>query len=424
MSAPSAQATAIASAATVSDTAEPDGAAPANPACLVIDADHSVRRFLALVLYGAGIDAEELAGGHTFDPSADRREPDVIFLNVGAESSDAIACVERLGHSRYAGHVQLMSNRGPAVLAHVKSIGEQHGLRMLPVLKKPFETNAVLKILHDLKLGETPPVAGRIDLDEALAKGWIEFCYQPKIDLRKKQLAGAEAFARARHPQHGLMMPSAFLPGAADNSLVALAELTLTNAIRASLGFAKLGVHLRLAADIPLKALAKTDIAGIVRSHLAAFDKWPGLIIDVAEEQILTDLPFASAFAKQHAGLNVKLAIDDFGRGYSVLAGLNDMPFAELKLDRAFVIDCGTDKAPTSHAAQCRSVIELAHEFGSAAVAIGIEKASDALALVAMGCDYGQGFLLGQPMSEERFISLLQHRAGARPRQAASATLA
>ena len=47
-----------------------------------------------------------------------------------------------------------------------------------------------------------------------LKKGWIEFWYQPKIDLRKKQLVGAEAFARARHPQHGVLMPSAFMPGA------------------------------------------------------------------------------------------------------------------------------------------------------------------------------------------------------------------
>ena len=57
-------------------------------------------------------------------------------------------------------------------------------------------------------------------------------------------------------------------------------------------------------------------------------------------------------------------------------------------------------------------MIDLAHNFGSVAVAIGIEKASDALALVSMGCDYGQGFLLGQPMPEERFISLLRQRAG------------
>ena len=65
-------------------------------------------------------------------------------------------------------------------------------------------------------------------------------------------------------------------------------------------------------------------------------------------------------------------------------------------------------------------MIDLAHNFGSVAVAVGIEKASDALALVSMGCDYGQGFLLGQPMPEERFISLLKQRANPPARQGAA----
>ncbi len=60
----------------------------------------------------------------------------------------------------YSGHIQLMSARGSAVLAHVKSIGEQHRLQMLPVLKKPFETSAIIKILQELKLGD-PPVDRR-----------------------------------------------------------------------------------------------------------------------------------------------------------------------------------------------------------------------------------------------------------------------
>ena len=93
---------------------------------------------------------------------------------------------------------------------------------------------------------------------------------------------------------------------------------------------------------------------------------------------------------------------------------MKTLPFAELKLDRSFVADCGTDKV---NAPLCKTVIDLAHSFGSFAVAIGIEKASDALALVSMGCDYGQGFLLGQPMPEERFISLLRQRTTAKGRQ-------
>src|SRR4029079_12317800 len=124
-----------------------------------------------------------------------------------------------------------MSSRGSAVLEHVKSVGEQHKLQMLPVLKKPFETSAIVAIMQELTLGHAAPVAARVGLDQALDHGWIEFWYQPKIDLRKKQLAGVEAFARCRHPQYGVLAPGAFMPGATDGELVRLSEMALACAL-------------------------------------------------------------------------------------------------------------------------------------------------------------------------------------------------
>ncbi len=388
------------------------------PLCFVIDSDASIRHFLSLIMHGAGVDTEEFADIQGLLAALDRRTPDAIFLNIALESADAIECVVMLGKRGYSGYVQLMSSRGAAVLAHVKNIGDEHRLLMLPPLKKPFETGMVVKILHELKLGEPPTVAGRVDLDEALQKNWMEFWYQPKIDLRKKQLVGAEAFARVRHPVHGVLMPSAFMPGARESSLIALSELALARALQAGLNFAKLGVNLKLAVNIPVNALVKIAVADIVQQFRPQYEKWPGLVIDVTEEQIVTDLKLASDITKDLEYLNVKLAIDDFGRGYSSLARLKDLPFTELKLDRAFVTDCGTDKV---NAPLCKTVIDLAHNFGSIAVAIGIEKAADALALVSMGCDYGQGFLLGQPMPEERFISLLRQRAASQKQAAPAA---
>ncbi len=314
-----------------------------------------------------------------------------------------------------------MSSRGSAVLAHVKAIGDQHRLLMLPPLKKPFDTGVIVKILQSLQLGDPPAMAGRVDLDEALKNNWIEFWYQPKIDLRKKQLVGAEAFARARHPGHGVLTPGAFMPGASESSLVTLSEQALEQSLRAGLNFAKLGVNLRLAVNIPVNALVKIAVADIVQKYRPQYEKWPGLIIDVTEEQIVADLKLANKIAKEFAPLNVKLAIDDFGRGYSSLVRLKELPFAEIKLDRTFVADCGTDKV---NAPLCKTVIDLAHNFGSIAVAIGIEKAADALALVSMGCDYGQGFLLGQPMPEERFLSLLRQRAASQKQSSPAAAAA
>jgi EAL domain-containing protein (putative c-di-GMP-specific phosphodiesterase class I)/CheY-like chemotaxis protein len=383
------------------------------PLCYVVDEDASIRHFLSLVLHGSGIDTMEFPDGAALRRAMERRVPDLVFHSIALESADAIESVVALGKHGFHGSVQLMSNRGAAVLDHVKNIGVQHKLNMLPVLKKPFETDAIVKIVQQLKLGMPAADAARLDLEEALNHKWIEFWYQPKIDLRKKQLAGAETYTRARHPQHGIVLPDSFMPGATEASIVKLSELALTDALKAGLTFSTLGINLRLNVNIPVNALVKLPIEDIVKAHRANGEKWPGLIIDVPEEQIINDLVLAGELAKRLAPHNVRLAIDDFGRAYSSLARLAELPFAELKLDRAFVADCGTDKV---NAPLCKTVIDLAHNFGRSAVAMGIDKAADAMALMSMGCDFGPGFLLGQPMPEERFISLLRQRAATQGR--------
>jgi EAL domain-containing protein (putative c-di-GMP-specific phosphodiesterase class I) len=388
------------------------------PTCFIVDDEPSIRHFLSLILHGVGLETEEFADGASFrqamgGPAA----PQLVFLDVGLESAAAIETVTDLGKRGYVGFVQLVSGRGSAVLEHVKSIGQQHGLQMLPVLKKPFDSSAVVAIVQTLKLGHAAPQAGRVDLSDVLKNGWIEFWYQPKIDLRRKQLVGAEVFARCRHPQSGVLLPAAFMPGATDADLTLLSELALASALKGGERLARLGLNMRFAVNIPVSVLVKLSIPDLVRAHGPQPDQWAGLIIDVTEEQIVTDLALATELTKQLAQVNVKLAIDNFGRGYSSLARLKALPFAELKLDPTFVTDCGTDRV---NAPLCKTVIDLAHNFGSLAVAIGIEKASDALALTSMGCDIGQGFLLGQPMPEERFISLLRQRAAGQGRALAA----
>jgi EAL domain-containing protein (putative c-di-GMP-specific phosphodiesterase class I) len=387
----------------------PDGA----PVCYVVDEESSIRHFLSLVLHGSGVDTVEFPDGAAMRKAVESRPPALIFHNISLESADAIESVVALGKLRYRGPVQLMSARGAAVLEHVKAIGTQHKLQMMPVLKKPFETDTIVKIIQELKLGMPPAVAARLELDDAIKNKWIEFWYQPKIALRRKQLAGAEAYARVRHPQHGLVLAGAFTANASEAGNVKLAELALESALKTSAHFSKLGVNLRLSVNIPMPALLKLSVPDIVRVHHPAGQKWPGLIIDIPEEQVVGDLALASDLSKKLEQHNVHLAIDNFGRTFSSLAKADELPFEELKLDRSFVVDCGTDKV---NAPLCKSVIDLAHNFGRYVVAVGIEKAGDALALVSMGCDYGQGFLLGQPMPQERFVSLLRQRAATQGR--------
>jgi EAL domain-containing protein (putative c-di-GMP-specific phosphodiesterase class I) len=383
------------------------------PLAVIVDDESSLRHFVSLILQGSGIDTIEFADGATFRQAELPRPPALVFLNVSLDVQDAMQAIETLSRSGLGAAVQLMSNRGSAVLDTVRQVGDQHKLRMLPVLKKPFETSAIQKIISELKLGHGPASADiKVNLADALKNNWVEFWYQPKVDLRRKQLAGAEAFARVCHPEHGVLTPGSFMPGADDASVLKLAEQALVSALLSGLNLAKFGVNLRIAVNMPVSALVKLPIPDIIRTHRPQVTDWPGLIIDIPEQQIVNDIALANDISKKLVDHQVRLAIDDFGKSHSALMKLNELPFAEMKLDRSYVAGCGTDKV---HAPICKTVIDLAHSFGAIAVGIGLERAPDAVALVRMGCDTGQGFLFGQPMPEERFIALLKQRVMVRP---------
>jgi len=375
------------------------------PTCYIVDDDVQTCHFLSVILYGHGIRTAEFSDAPAFLQAVGRHSPDLVFLNVGRDARETIGLTDALAQQGYFGFIQLMSTRGAAVLEHVKKIVEQQKLVALAGLTKPFQGREIVNIIHSLGLGDAAPAACRFGLDEALENNWIEYWYQPKIDLRRKQLVGAEAFVRARHPEYGRVLPIAFLPGATDDDLLSLARHTVTSVLEAEAKFSELGVRLRLSINLPLRALKELPLLDIIGSRSS---HWPGLIIDIPEKQIVSELATAIDMAVKLLPANVGIAVDDFGDGYSALAKLKKVPFTELKLGRGFVANCGSDRI---RAQKCRRLIELAHNFEISAVAVGIEKASEVAALLSMGCDYAQGFLLGQPMSFDRLMALLRMRA-------------
>jgi EAL domain-containing protein (putative c-di-GMP-specific phosphodiesterase class I) len=150
--------------------------------------------------------------------------------------------------------------------------------------------------------------------------------------------------------------------------------------------------------------------------------RWPGLILDVTESQIVEDIGRVQAISQNLSAQNVTLAIDDFGGGKLTVAQLQELPFSELKLDRGFV-DGAAQNA--SRAQVCASVIQLAHQLGCVAVGVGVERLDDMRALATLGCDLGQGFLFGQPMPQEQLVAVMMKRAVApeRPKAASTDTL-
>lgn len=249
-------------------------------------------------------------------------------------------------------------------------------------------------------------------LDEILDRGWLEVWYQPKIDLKQKFLCGAEALSRARHPERGVIQPGVFLPNATEDAMLRLSEKVILKALHDWDCFAVHGFPLKLAVNVPAASLFRLPLSDIVCENRPKSDKWPGLILEVKEGQIVRDIQLAHQVATQLKMYGIELSIDDFGTGYSHLARLRDLPFGELKLDRNMVMNCGED---ATSAALCQTAIELAHRFGSKAVAEGIENTSGLETLYKMGCDIAQGFLLARPMTRDRLLSLLKSRGTSRP---------
>jgi EAL domain-containing protein (putative c-di-GMP-specific phosphodiesterase class I) len=379
------------------------------PVCFVVDGDDAHRRFMSLVLEGHGIETGAFAGALDLRQGLFRRTPDLVFLDVPAIPVHAMESMRALVDGSYRGPLQLVSSRGDNGLDTIKRFGERNALQLLPTLTKPVDRAVIKRVVQEQKLDTPITNTERIDLDVALSKNWMEFWYQPKIDLRRKQLAGVELFARVRHPELGVMPPGAFMDDADEKSLIALTERSVIDALETGLKFAKLRINLRLAVNVSINALVKLSLPAIVREHRPDTDNWPGLILDVTEDEIASDLSLVREVHAQLEPSGIGLAIDDFGKGYLPLSRLRQLPaFAEIKLDRTFVSDCAQDKG---HAALCKSMIDLAHNFGAAAVAVGVENPADVTALTQMGCDLGQGYLFAQPMSEDRFHMLLRQRA-------------
>jgi len=244
-------------------------------------------------------------------------------------------------------------------------------------------------------------------LDGALHETHLELWYQPKIDIKQRCLAGAEALARIRDPENGALLPASFLPGMSEEMLARLTEDALLAVLRDWTLFDEAGFNLRLAINVPVNLLDRLPVDRIVTENRPKAEYWPGLIVEVTEDQIVRDIRRSQEIAAKLRVSGISVAIDDFGAGYSSFNSLRELSFAELKLNASFVKGCAGD--PTN-AAICQTAIDLAHRFGSAAVAEGIETVADLQAMQIMGCDFGQGHLIAPPLPMQEFMALLQQR--------------
>ena len=233
---------------------------------------------------------------------------------------------------------------------------------MLPPIQKPIKAATIHKIISDRRLGTPAPSSERASLSDALAKNYVTFLYQPKFDLKANVIVGVEAMARVSHPKLGLLTPERFLKGADDDALLKLSRLALLSALKASTQFHQAAVSLQVAINISADNLLRLPVADLALLHRPESGDWPGLLLEVTERQVVNNIEGLKARLPRLQQAGVSIAIDNFTLRTSCLSALKQIPFAEIKIDRSLVQSSASN---TGDANICKTLIQLAHNFGS-----------------------------------------------------------
>jgi EAL domain-containing protein (putative c-di-GMP-specific phosphodiesterase class I) len=234
-------------------------------------------------------------------------------------------------------------------------------------------------------------------LRHALAVGEVHAHYQPIVSLVDGRVVGFEALCRWDSPRRGSTRPAQFIPMAERTGvIVPLGRLMLTAAVGQASAWHQSGHNgWVVTVNVSAEQLSRPDLVTDVRAALDAAGLAPSnLCLEITETALVRDPVVATANVRAVHGLGVRVALDDFGTGHSSLAYLQDFPVDIIKIDKSFVD--GVDVEPQA-LALVRAVVGLAHALGATTIAEGIERPSQMEALTAVGCDLGQGYLLGRP---------------------------
>ncbi len=285
--------------------------------------------------------------------------------------------------------LELIGNADLA-LAHAKQIGRGSVFAFVESLR----AQAVERRLHG------------IELHRAVHDGEFALVYQPQVRLGDGALVGAEALLRWNHPQRGWLSPTAFMPALEAGPLAAVVGTWVLDEACAQAAYwrrhgaegFRVGVNL-FGAQFRLNDLV-TEVASALHRHGLPPD---ALELEVTENIVLDREHHALEVMQRLRALGVGIAFDDFGTGHAALNVFKKYPLTRIKIDRSFVQAMNES---VSDSTLVRAIVDMAHGFGLATTAEGIENEGQRIRLLSFGCEDGQGYLFGRPVSAADFASM------------------
>jgi diguanylate cyclase (GGDEF)-like protein/PAS domain S-box-containing protein len=243
--------------------------------------------------------------------------------------------------------------------------------------------------------------------------------YQPVRDFRSGEIVGSEALLRWNHPKRGIVQPSEFIPTLESSGLIAeVGRWVVDEACRQAAEWSTKVPSIQwTAVNVSAAQLRGDAFVGFVRETIERHGLDSGrLSMEITESLALDDSAETADLLHRLRDLGTRIAVDDFGTGYSSLAYLRRLPIDRIKIDRSFVEGVGTDPEAT---ALVRVIVELARSLRLSTVAEGIEHETQSRVLAELGCDMGQGYLLGRPLEPTAMAALVQAQRARRDLAAA-----
>ncbi len=259
-------------------------------------------------------------------------------------------------------------------------------------------------VFFDPTLAEAAEQRRHLENDLRLAirdRHFILF-FQPIVDLQRKQLSGAEALIRWRHPTRGLIPPDLFIPLAEETGLIDEIGLwVLDGACRQLLAWQQAGHDYTLSINISGRQIPHGMPPKALADALALYGIAPDkLALEITEGVLLNDIDEALNWLQAVHDMGLRVYLDDFGTGYSSLSYLKRFPLETLKIDKSFIQDMQSEGNERS---LVQAIIAMASSLGLNVVAEGVETAVHLQLLHEMGCQYAQGYYLSRPLPAEDF---------------------
>src|SRR4051794_27797847 len=343
-----------------------------------------------------------------------------ILIEGGRDVSDAVRVADRI-HDRLAAPINL---QGHEVIA-TASIGiavhtpEYHRpedlLRDADTAMYRAKSQGACHVVFNRVMHRF--VMARLqletDLRRAVERGQLRVYYQPFVDLSSGEVTGFEALLRWLHPRRGLLPPEEFLSVAEETGLIVpIGRFVLLEGCRQirelQIKHPEMGA-LKLSVNLSNKQFFQADLFSQIEEALTVSGLDPACLgLEITEGVIIRHADSAATRFSRLKSLGVQLYLDDFGKGYSSLNYLHRFPMDILKIDRSFV---SRIEEAEGNLAIVRAIVTLAHQLGMEVVAEGIQTEEQRARLRALGCEYGQGFFLSEPVSADRAEELLMRRA-------------